>query len=136
MNSKEITMTSIDISKEKVRKERKEKDKERKVMNPSHSSPSSSQQAALPSSSNAFGLFVTHASIWTSVKMIRSENQQKELAFSGYAFLGQGPDPVKKVDEEGMAFHSFRNQMPPTVAILDLRCARALGSRNAINAFL
>ena len=33
-----------------------------------------------------------------------------------------------------MAFH-MENQMPPTVAILDLGCTRATGSRNAINAF-
>ena len=39
-----------------------------------------------------------------------------------------------KVEEEGMAFHT-ENQMPPTVAILDLGCTRAMGSRNAINAF-
>ncbi len=39
-----------------------------------------------------------------------------------------------KVEEEGMAFHT-ENQTPPTVAILDLGCTRAMGSRNAINAF-
>ena len=33
-----------------------------------------------------------------------------------------------------MAFHT-ENQVPPTVAILDLGCTRAVGSRNAINAF-
>ena len=55
----------------------------------------------------------------TSVKMMEGEDQQKEPDLSGCAFLGQEPDSVKKVDEEGMAFHT-KNQMPPTVAILDL----------------
>ena len=54
--------------------------------------------------------------------------------FSGCAFLGQEPNPVQKVEEEGLAFHT-ENQMPPTVAILDLGCTRAMGSRNAVNAF-
>ena len=48
--------------------------------------------------------------------------------------MGQEPNPVKKVDEEGIAFHT-ENQMPPTVAILDVGCTRAVGWRNAINAF-
>ena len=39
-----------------------------------------------------------------------------------------------KVEEEGMAFHT-ENQMPPTVAILDLGCTKAMGSRNAVNTF-
>ena len=43
-------------------------------------------------------------------------------------------NPVQKVEEEGVAFHT-ENQMPPTVAILDLGCTRAMGSRNAVNAF-
>ena len=38
------------------------------------------------------------------------------------------------MEEEGVAFHT-ENQMPPTVAILDLGCTRAMGSRNAVNAF-
>ena len=57
-----------------------------------------------------------------------------EPDFSGGAFLGQEPNPVQKVDEEGVAFH-MENQMPPTVAILDLGCTRDMGSRNAVNAF-
>ena len=60
----------------------------------------------------------------TSVKMMENEEQQKEPESSGCAFLG----------EEGIAFHT-ENQMPPTVAILDLGCTRAMGSRNAANAF-
>ena len=71
----------------------------------------------------------------TSVKMIGNEEQQKEPDFSGCAFLGQEPDSAMKVEEEGIAFHT-ENQMPPTVAILDLGCTRAMGSRNAINAFV
>jgi len=31
--------------------------------------------------------------------------------------------PVQKVEEEGVAFHT-ENQMPPTVAILDLGCTK------------
>ena len=100
---------------------------EANYVNPSHSSQSNSQHAALPSSSNASGFFVTHSSMnLTSVKMVEGEDQQKEPDFSGCAFLGQEPDSVKKVEREGMAFH--KNQMPPTVAILDLGCTRALGS--------
>ena len=108
---------------------------EANYVNPSHSSQSNLQQAALPSSSNASGLFVTHSCMnLTSVKMMEGEDQQKEPDFSGCAFLGQEPDSVKKVEQEGMAFHT-ETQMPPTVAILDLGCTRAMGSRNAINAF-
>ena len=108
---------------------------EANYVNPSHSSQQPSQQAALPSSSNASGFFVTHSSMHlTSVKMIENEEQQKEPDSSGCAFLGQEPDPAMKVEEEGIAFHT-ENQMPPTVAILDLGCTRAMGSRNAINAF-
>ena len=104
-------------------------------MNPSHSSQSSSEQAALPSSSNASGFFVTHSSMYlTSVKMMEGEDQPKVPESSGCAFLGQEPDSALKVEEEGMAFHT-ENQMPPTVAILDLGCTKAMGSRNAINAF-
>ena len=66
--------------------------------------------------------------------MIENEDQQKEPDSSGCAFLGQKPDSAMKVEEEGMAFHT-ENQIPPTVAILDLGCTRAMGSRNAINAF-
>ena len=40
----------------------------------------------------------------------------------------------QKVEEEGVAFHT-ENQMPPAVAILDLGRTRAMGSRNAVNAF-
>ena len=69
----------------------------------------------------------------TAVKMIEGEDQQKEPESSGCAFLGQELDSAMKVEEEGMAFHT-ENQMPPTVAILDLGCTRAMGSRNAINA--
>ena len=69
----------------------------------------------------------------TSVKMKEDEDQQKEPESSGCAFLGQEPDSAMKV-EEGMAFQTEK-QMPPTVAILDLGCTRAMGSRNAINAF-
>ena len=107
---------------------------EANYVNPSHSSQPNPQQAALPSSSNASGFFVTHSSTYlTPVKMIENEDQQKEPDSSGCAFLGQEPDSAM-VEEEGMAFHT-ENQMPPTVAILDLGCTRAMGSRSAINAF-
>ena len=103
-------------------------------MNPSHSSQSSTLQAALPSSSDASGFFVTHSSMnLRAVKMIEGEDQQKEPESSGCAFFGQELDSAMKVEEEGTAFHT-ENQMPPTVAILDLGCTRALGSSNAINA--
>ena len=62
------------------------------------------------------------------------ESRRTEPDFSGCAFLGQEPNPVQKVEEEGVSFHT-ENQMPPTVAILDLGCTRAIGSRNAVNAF-
>ena len=70
----------------------------------------------------------------TPVKMIGNEDQQKEPDSSSCAFLGQEPDSAMKVEEEGMACHT-ENQLPPTVAILDLGCTRAMGSGNAINAF-
>ena len=70
----------------------------------------------------------------TSVKMMEDEDQQKEPDLSGCAVLGQELDSAMKVEQEGMAFHT-ENQMPPAVAILDLGCTRAMGSRNAINAF-
>ena len=99
---------------------------EANYVNPSHSAQSNSQQAALPSSSNASGFFVTHSSMYlTPVKMIENEDQQKEPDSSGCAFLGQEPDSAMKVGEEGIAFHT-ENQMPPTVAILDLSCTRAI----------
>ena len=99
---------------------------EANYVNPSHSSQQPPQQAALPSSSNASGFFVTHSSMYlTPVKMIENEEQQKEPDFSGCAFLGQEPDSAMKVEEEGIAFHT-ENQMPPTVAILDLGCTRAM----------
>ena len=80
------------------------------------------QQPALPSSSNASGFFVTQSSSYlTSVFQV------------AHSWLGQEPDCVRKVDEEGIAFHA-ENQMPPTVAILDLGCTRAM-ARNAINTF-
>ena len=147
---------STDFSKEKERKERKEKEKEKgkkghghadqgkgqgdgkreaKYVNPSHSSQTSMQQAALPSSASASGFFVTHSPVClTSVKVTENGEQSMEPAFSGCAFLGQEPNPVQKIEEEGVAFHT-ENQMPPTVAILDLGCTRAMGSRNAVNAF-
>ena len=104
-------------------------------MNPSHSSQSSKQQAALPSSSDVSGFFVTLSSMHlAAVKMIEGEHQQEEPESSGCAFLGQELDSAMKVEEEGVAFHT-ENQMPPTVAILDLGSTRAMGSRNAINAF-
>ena len=104
-------------------------------MNPSHSSQPALQQAALPSSASASGFLVTHSPAYlTSVKMTESEKQSMEPHFSSCAFLGQEPNPVQKVEVEGVAFHT-ENQMPPTVAILDLGCTRALGSRNAVNAF-
>ena len=104
-------------------------------MNPSHSSQPAVQQAALPSSASASGFFVTHSDVClTSVKVTKDEEQSMEPDFSGCAFLGQEPNPVQKVEEEGVAFHT-ENQMPPTVAILDLGCTRAMGSRNAVNAF-
>ena len=157
MNGKKIVMMITDISKEKEKEGKKGKGKgkeghglhgpqdqgkgqgdgkgEANFVNPSHSSQSNSQQASLPSSSNASGFFVTHSSMYlTSVKMIQDEDQQKEPDSPGCAFLGQEPDSAMKVEEEGIAFHT-ENQMPPTVAILDLGCTRAMGSRNAINAF-
>ena len=74
---------------------------EANYVNPSHSSPSNSQQAALPSSSNASGFFVTHSSMYlTPVKMIEDEDQQKEPDSSGCAFLGQERDSAMKVEEE------------------------------------
>ena len=104
-------------------------------MNPSHSSQPAVQQAALPSSASASGFFVTHSDVClTSVKVTKNEEQSMEPDFSGCAFLGQERNPVQKVEEEGVAFDT-ENQMPPTVAILDLGCTRAMGSRNAVNAF-
>ena len=144
MNGKNLM--NMDTFKEKERKERQEKEKERKVMDhkikekdkvmgkvkqTTHSSQPALQQAALPSSASASGSFVTHS---PSVKMTESEKHSMEPDFSGCAFLGQEPNPVQKVEEEGVAFHT-ENQMPPTVAILDLGCTRAMGSRNAVNAF-
>ena len=79
---------------------------EANYVNPSHSSQPNPQQAALPSSSNASGFFVTHSSMYlTPVKMIENEDQQKEPDSSGSA-------SAMKVEEEGMAFHT-ENQMPP-----------------------
>ena len=110
MNVKETTMMSMDTSKEKERKERKEKQKERKVMDlkikekdkvmgtlkqlcePSHPSQPSSQQEALPSSSNASGFFVTQSPVYlTSVKKTESGEQKMGPDFSGCAFRGQEP---------------------------------------------
>ena len=108
---------------------------ETNYVNPSHSSQPSVQQAALPSSTSASGFFVTHSDVsLTSVKVTQDEDQSMEPDLSGCAFLGQEANPVQKVEEEGVAFHT-ENQMPPTVAILDLGCTRAMGSRNAVNAF-
>ena len=107
---------------------------EANYVNPSHSSQPAMQQTALPSSASASGFFVTHSNVClTSVKVTENEEQSMEPDFSGCAFLGQEPNPVQKVEGEGLAFHA-ENQMPPTVAILDLGCTRALGSRNAVNA--
>ena len=108
--------------------ETKEKEKEREKE-------PSVQQAAIPSSASASGFFVTHSDVsLTSVKVTQDEDQSMEPDLSGCAFLGQEANPVQKVEEEGVAFHT-ENQMPPTVAILDLGCTRAMGSRNAVNAF-
>ena len=108
---------------------------EANYVNPSHSSQPTVQQAALPSSASASGFFVTHSDVsLTSVKVTQDEDQSMEPDPSGCAFLGQEANPVQKVEEEGVAFHT-ENQMPPTVAILDLGCTRAMGSRNAVNAF-
>ena len=108
---------------------------EANYVNPSHSSQPSVQQAALPSSASASSFFVTHSDVsLTSVKVTQDEDQSMEPDLSGCAFLGQEANPVQKVEEEGVAFHT-KNQMPPTVAILDLGCTRAMGSRNAVNAF-
>ena len=108
---------------------------EANYVNPSHSFQSTVQQAALPSSASASGFFVTHSDVsLTSVKVTQDEDQSMEPDLSGCAFLGQEANPVEKVEEEGVAFHT-ENQMPPTVAILDLGCTRAMGSRNAVNAF-
>ena len=108
---------------------------EANYVNPSHSSQPAVQQAALPSSASASGFFVTHSNVsLTSVKVTKDEEQSMEPDLSGCAFLGQEANPVQKVEEEGVAFHT-ENQMPPTVAILDLGCTRAMGSRNAVNAF-
>ena len=107
---------------------------EANYVNPSHSSQPAMQQTALPSSASASGFFVTHSNVClTSVKVTENEEQSTGPDFSGCAFLGQEPNPVQKVEGEGLAFHT-ENQMPPTVAILDLGCTRALGSRNAVNA--
>ena len=108
---------------------------EANYVNPSHPSQPAVQQAALPSSASASGFFVTHSDVsLTSVKVTPDEDQSMEPDLSGCAFLGQEANPVQKVEEEGVAFHT-ENQMPPTVAILDLGCTRAMGSRNAVNAF-
>ena len=108
---------------------------EANYVNPSHFSQPSVQQAAIPSSASASGFFVTHSDVsLTSVKVTQDEDQSMEPDLSGCAFLGQEANPVQKVEEEGVAFHT-ENQMPPTVAILDLGCTRAMGSRNAVNAF-
>ena len=105
---------------------------EANYVNPSHSSQPTVQQAAPASAS---GFFVTHSDVsLTSVKVTQDEDQSMEPDPSGCAFLGQEANPVQKVEEEGVAFHT-ENQMPPTVAILDLGCTRAMGSRNAVNAF-
>ena len=102
-------------------------------MNPSHSSQRALQQAALPSSASASGFFVTHSAMYlTSVKMTESEDQSMEHDLSGSPFLGQEPNPVQKVEEGGVAFHT-ENQMPPTVAILDLGCARAIWARGMLS---
>ena len=66
--------------------------------------------------------------------MIGNEEQQMEPDLSGCAFLGQEPNLLKKVDEEGLVFHT-ENQRPSTVAIIDLGCTGAMGSRNAVKAF-
>ena len=108
---------------------------EANYVNPSHSSQPTVQQAALPSSASASGFFVTHSDVsLTSVKVTQDEDQSMEPDLSGCAFPGQEANPVQKVEEEGVAFHT-ENQMPPIVAILDLGCTRAMGSRNAVNAF-
>ena len=108
---------------------------EANYVNPSHSPQPPMQQATLPSSASASGFFVTHSDVClTSVKVTKNEEQSMEPDSSGCAFLGHEPNPVQKVEEEGLAFHT-ENQMPPTVAILDLGCTRAMGSRNAVNAF-
>ena len=61
---------------------------EANYVSPSQTSQSNSQQAALPSSSDASGYFVTHFSMYlTSVKMIGSEEQQREPDCSGCAFF-------------------------------------------------
>ena len=83
-------------------------------VNPSHSSQPALQQAALPSSASASGFFVTHSDVClTSVKVTENGEQSMEPDFSGCAFLGQEPNPVQKVEEGGLAFHT-ENQMPPT----------------------
>ena len=100
---------------------------EANYVNPSHSSQPAVQQAALPSSASASGFFVTHSDVClTSVKVTENGEQSMEPDSSGCAFLGQEANPVQKVEEEGVAFHT-ENQMPPTVAILDLGCTRAMG---------
>ena len=107
-----------------------------KAVNPSHSSraQSSGQQAGLPSSSNASGVFLTPVSLYpTSTEMIGDEDLQKEHGSSGCAFYGQEADPVLEVEEEGMFFQT-ENQMPPNVFLRSF-CTRAVVSRNAINAF-
>ena len=89
---------------------------EANYVNPSHSSQPTVQQAALPSSASASGFFVTHSDVsLTSVKVTQDEDQSMEPDLSGCAFLGQEVNPVQKVEEEGVAFHT-ENQMPPTVS--------------------
>ena len=78
-------------------------------MNTSHSS----QRAALPSSSNASGFFITYSPAYlTSVKKTESEEQKMEPDFSDCAFLGQEPNPVQEVEEEGLAFHTEIRRHP------------------------
>ena len=70
----------------------KEKDKVmgtvKQLCEPSHPSQPSSQQEALPSSSNASGFFVTHSPVYlTSVKKTESGEQKMGPDFSGCALL-------------------------------------------------
>ncbi len=65
---------------------------------------------------------------------ISEDARRWEAMEAVWSFRLRALGPVAKVDEEGVAFHT-ENQMLPAVVILDLGCARAMGPRNAINAF-
>ena len=120
----------------------KEKDKvmgkEKQTMwNPSHSSQPSVQQAS--------STFVSEC-LWFLCDTFRCKLDISQghtglkirvwsLIFQVVHSWDRKANPVQKVEEEGVAFHT-ENQMPPNCGkFLDLGCTRAMGSRNAVNAF-